>query len=101
MGWASRKNKEERERTAYIVFPSDEMRDEYHDFMKRTRALLESAKVFMDDSCELDPDAPGFMDDLSPHIEKFFLDIMLNYPSPAQIEADLETLKQVRVLTEK
>lgn len=97
MGWAERQNKQEKGRTAIIVFPNDELREEFSDFTKRTRALLETVKTFSDSSCELNENAPDFFKKMEPIIEKFFTDIMLNYASFNQIEADLETLAQVRV----
>ncbi|HEX8289790.1 MAG TPA: hypothetical protein VF556_17545 [Pyrinomonadaceae bacterium] len=100
MGWASRKNKEEEKRTAYIVFPNDELRDEYSDFMKRTRGLLETATKFMDAGCELDENAPDFLDKVGPHVEAFFVELILNYGSPSQLVADMETLSRVKSITD-
>lgn len=47
MGRASRQNKDINDRTVLMAFSSDELRDEYHDFLKRARSLLESAKTFI------------------------------------------------------
>lgn len=101
MGWASRKNNEEDKRTAYIVFPNDELRDEYGDFMKRTRGLLETTAKYIDACCELDENAPDFLEKVGPHTETFFVELFLNYPSPSQLEADLETLSRVKSITDK
>lgn len=95
MGWASRQNQmindenlKDVDRTAYIVFPNETLKDEYHDFTKRTRQLLDAAKGFVEGSVTLDDGDPDFSEKITPHIGIFFITLMLIYPDPAQLDKE-------------
>lgn len=92
MGWAARVNKEEK---VVVGFPNDELRNEFDDFLRRTNGALKSLQTFMDEMAELDEDAPDLTQQCSPFIEKLMTELVLNYPTPDYLEADLKTLSMV------
>lgn len=99
MGYASRQNKTESERAVLVVCPTQQINLEFSAFAARTANGLEIMQKFIDKSCELDEDAPDFEAKMSPIVSELVFNLIANYPNPNHLETDIETLKQVKILT--
>jgi len=93
MGWGARLNDKER---VFIAFPNDDLRSRFDDFQRRTEGALKTIRTFMNEMSEMDEEAPDLTEQCAPVIEKLMTEMVLNYPTPDHLEADLETLSIVK-----
>lgn len=78
--------------TIRIVFPNDEIKARFGEMMMRTAQAMTATKTFFDACIEMDEDAPDFISQIAPHLEKLVVDLVLIYPNPNLFDADLDTL---------
>ncbi len=89
-----------KDRTAFMVFPTTDMQLEFNDFLKRQRQVLNLVVELSDTLVELDENDPVSLAKAQPAIERFQVGIVLTYPNYQQLLADRETIGQVNSITE-